>query len=113
MNRGKYDTDPYKILGVTRDATKKQIKKAYRKLALKYHPDKHALKSKAEKQKMEEVFKTVKEAYSIVSDPVEQKRWAISEVLKRCIPNPINRPIRPPTRRTLIRSHLYLKFLET
>lgn len=76
MNRGKYDTDPYKILGIDRDATKKQIKKAYRKLALKYHPDKHALKSKAEKQKMEEVFKTVKEAYSIVSDPVEQKRWA-------------------------------------
>lgn len=75
MNQGKYDIDPYTVLGVNRDANKKQIKRAYRKLALKYHPDKHALKSKTEKRQMEEMFKSVKEAYSIVSDPVERKRW--------------------------------------
>ena len=35
------EKDYYKILGVKRDATQKEIKKAYRKLALKWHPDKH------------------------------------------------------------------------
>lgn len=59
--------DPYKELGVSRDATQKQIKKAYRKLATKYHPDKNDGCKKAE-----EKFKTINEANSILSD--ETKR---------------------------------------
>jgi molecular chaperone DnaJ len=59
--------DYYEILGVSRDATQEEIKKAYRKLARKYHPDVNQDDPEAE-----EKFKEVKEAYDILSD--EQKR---------------------------------------
>jgi curved DNA-binding protein CbpA len=62
--------DFYTVLGVSRSATSKQIKAAYRKLALKYHPDK--VKKENEKEKAEEMFVKVSEAYAILSD--EEKR---------------------------------------
>ncbi|MCO6459376.1 MAG: molecular chaperone DnaJ [Pirellulaceae bacterium] len=61
------DFDPYAALGVSRDATAKEIQSAYRKLALKYHPDKNPDNPEASQQ-----FKRVSEAYDILSDP--QKR---------------------------------------
>ncbi|TSE34980.1 molecular chaperone DnaJ [Tepidimonas charontis] len=58
--------DYYEILGVTRNASEDDIKKAYRKLAMKYHPDRN--QGDAAKA-AEEKFKEVKEAYEILSDP--------------------------------------------
>ncbi|MGX7590134.1 DnaJ C-terminal domain-containing protein [Candidatus Karelsulcia muelleri] len=61
--------DYYEILGVKRDATLDQIKRAYRKLALKYHPDKNINREKGENQtEAEEKFKEAAEAYNVLSD---------------------------------------------
>ena len=60
--------DYYEILGVAKTATQDEIKKAYRKLAVANHPDKHP----DEKDKYEKKFKEINEAYSVLSDP--QKR---------------------------------------
>ena len=63
--------DFYKILGVARDADDEALKKAYRKLALKYHPDRAASGQGAKgitKQQAEEKFKEVSEAYQVLSD---------------------------------------------
>ena len=59
--------DYYKILGVKKDASQDEIKKAYRKLAIKYHPDKNPGDKKAE-----EMFKDAAEAYEVLGD--EKKR---------------------------------------
>ncbi|MFZ3036147.1 MAG: molecular chaperone DnaJ [Rugosibacter sp.] len=64
--------DFYEILGVNRDASSEDIKKAYRKLAMKHHPDRNPDNPKAEAQ-----FKEAKEAYEILSD--EQKRTAYDQ----------------------------------
>ena len=59
--------DYYKVLGVAKDATEEQIKKAYRKMALKYHPDKNKSPGAEEK------FKEVAEAYEVLSDPKKKE----------------------------------------
>jgi len=59
--------DYYDILGVSRDATADDLKKAFRQLALKYHPDRNP-----DNKESEEKFKEINEAYSCLSDP--QKR---------------------------------------
>ncbi|CAB1369513.1 molecular chaperone DnaJ [Denitratisoma oestradiolicum] len=64
--------DFYEILGVNRDASDEEIKKAYRKLAMKFHPDRNPDNPKAEEQ-----FKEAKEAYEILSDA--QKRQAYDQ----------------------------------
>ncbi|KAK9767914.1 hypothetical protein K7432_001837 [Basidiobolus ranarum] len=62
--------DYYKILSVSKDASDSEIKKAYRKLALQYHPDKNAGDEQAEAK-----FKEVGEAYTILSDPGKRQRF--------------------------------------
>ena len=64
--------DFYDILGIARNASDDDIKKAYRKLAMKYHPDRNP-----GSQEAEEKFKEVKEAYEMLSDP--QKRAAYDQ----------------------------------
>jgi curved DNA-binding protein len=63
-------TDYYKTLGVEKNAPAGDIKKAYRKLAMKYHPD-HAKGDKA----AEERFKKITEAYAVLSDPEKRKQY--------------------------------------
>lgn len=58
----------YQILGVERTASDEDLKKAYRNLSKKYHPDLHNGKTDAEKKEAEEKFKEISEAYSILSD---------------------------------------------
>jgi molecular chaperone DnaJ len=62
--------DPYRTLGVDRKASDEEIKKAYRKLARQYHPDRNAGDKAAEER-----FKEVQEAYSILSDPEKRKAY--------------------------------------
>jgi len=62
--------DYYKILGVSRNATEKEIKKAYRKLARQYHPDANPNDPTAE-----EKFKEINEAYEVLSDPEKRKKY--------------------------------------
>ena len=54
-------SDPYKVLGIERNATEEEIKKAYRTLSKKYHPDANI--NNPNKEKAEEMFKLVQEAY--------------------------------------------------
>jgi molecular chaperone DnaJ len=67
--------DYYEVLGVKRNAGDEEIKKKYRKLSLKLHPDKNNDKSEEEKKKAEEEFKVVSEAYSVLSDPQKRKDY--------------------------------------
>ena len=62
--------DYYEVLGISRSADKDAIKKAYRKMAKKYHPDSNAGNPDAE-----EKFKEVTEAYNVLSDPEKKKLY--------------------------------------
>ena len=68
MSSGKRDF--YEVLGIERNATAEEIKKAYRKMAVKYHPDKNPGDQKAEEQ-----FKEISEAYEVLSDPRKKQQY--------------------------------------
>ncbi|XP_065886620.1 dnaJ homolog subfamily C member 7-like [Dysidea avara] len=67
--------DYYKILGVNRSATDDEIKKAYKKKALVYHPDRHSSGSEEDRKEAEKNFKEVGEAYSVLSDKRKRTRY--------------------------------------
>jgi curved DNA-binding protein len=62
--------DYYQILGVNKNASDEEIKRAYRKLAMKYHPDKNPNKKEAEER-----FKEINEAYAVLSDKEKRKQY--------------------------------------
>ena len=70
MNRDWVEKDFYAVLGVSQDAGADEIKKAYRKLAQKYHPDANSGDRAAE-----EKFKEISEAYATLSDPEQRKEY--------------------------------------
>ncbi|MGB7926086.1 MAG: DnaJ domain-containing protein, partial [Pyrinomonadaceae bacterium] len=62
--------DYYEVLGLTRTASDQEIKGSYRRLAVRYHPDKNPGDEKAE-----EKFKEAYEAYQVLSDPEQRRRY--------------------------------------
>lgn len=67
--------DYYDLLGLEKTASENDIKKAYRKLAMKYHPDKFSNASEKEKKEAEEKFKEVNEAYQVLSDADKRAKY--------------------------------------
>lgn len=65
-----FDKDFYEILGVSKDVSAADLKKSYRKLARKYHPDSNQGDAKAEER-----FKEISEAYAVLSDPGEREEY--------------------------------------
>lgn len=65
----------YEILGVPENASADEIRKAYKKLAIKWHPDKNPDNQK----EAEEKFKEISEAYSVLSDPKKKQEWEFSK----------------------------------
>lgn len=65
-----FDKDFYTVLGVSKDVSDADLKKTYRKLARKYHPDSNPGDAKAE-----QTFKEISEAYSVLSDPEQRKEY--------------------------------------
>ena len=62
--------DYYEVLGLQKGASEDEIKRAFRKLAIKYHPDKNQGNKEAE-----EKFKDINEAYQVLSDPEKKARY--------------------------------------
>lgn len=67
--------DFYKTLGVSKNASEDEIKKAYKRLALTHHPDRHASASEEDRKVHEKKFKEIGEAYEILSDPKKKARY--------------------------------------
>jgi molecular chaperone DnaJ len=67
--------DYYEVLGVSKTASDAEIKSAYKKCAIKYHPDRQTGKSDAEKKEAEEKFKEAAEAYDVLRDPEKRQRY--------------------------------------
>ena len=83
MNR----KDHYSVLELDRDATQREIKKSYRRLALKHHPDTNPKNKEAE-----EIFKEISEAYAVLSDPEKRRiydRFGGSQFRQRYRPEDI------------------------
>lgn len=67
--------DYYEVLGVGKNASPEELKAAYKRLALKHHPDRQAGKNDAEKKAAEESFKEINEAYSVLSDKEKRAQY--------------------------------------
>ncbi|CAD5121938.1 DgyrCDS10401 [Dimorphilus gyrociliatus] len=67
--------DYYKILGISKTSSDDEIRKAYRKRALRHHPDRHSSADDETKKEEEKKFKEIGEAYAVLSDPKKRERY--------------------------------------
>lgn len=95
--------DYYEVLGVAKNATEEDIKKSYRKLAMKYHPDRN---QGVDQQAAEEAFKSAKEAYELLSNP--EKRAAYDRYAKTGILEPDL--YEPPSTDFTVYKHMFEDF---
>ena len=65
----------YDLLGVQKGASEQEIKAAYRKAVMKYHPDRYATKPEAERKQAEDTFKEINHAYDVLSDPQKKANY--------------------------------------
>src|SRR5262249_5002884 len=70
MARARGDVDYYAVLGVAPGASDDEIRRTYRRLALKWHPDRNRGDARAEER-----FKEISEAYAVLMDPVKRRAW--------------------------------------
>ena len=69
------DDDYYKTLGVSRNASDAELQKAYRKLAAKFHPDRHADKEEKERTRAKQKFQKIQQAYDVLSDGEKRRMY--------------------------------------
>ena len=67
--------DYYEVLGVKKDASEDELKKAFRKLSMKWHPDMQHGKSDAEKEDAKKKFQEIAEAYEVLSDKSKRAQY--------------------------------------
>ena len=67
--------DYYAILGVPKNATDKEIKKAYKALALKHHPDRNRGKTDVQQEQSSKKFQDIAEAHGVLTDPEKRKKY--------------------------------------
>ena len=72
---GRVERNAYEVLGVSRDASQDEIRRRYRKLCLKLHPDKNVQLSLKDRQKCEEMFKKVQHAYAQIGNEASRKEY--------------------------------------
>ncbi len=82
--------DYYQVLGVSRNDGEAEIKRAYRRLAISYHPDKNA------DPKAEDIFKRISEAYGVLSDPEKKRLYDLR--LQNPYSEYVQEPVAPPHR---------------
>lgn len=85
------DDDPWEILGVPRDASETEIKKAFRKGALKYHPDRQ--QTEEDKAAAHDIFAKFSAAYETLNDPVKRYDWKLAEEKRK--PRPVQTKKQP------------------
>jgi len=75
--------NPYKVLGVSSDASQDDIKKNYRQLCLKFHPDKNVASDDKERKRCEDAFKSIQHANSLIGDEESRRKHDSMSILSR------------------------------